>query len=153
MSSDGTIVFDTSIDTSGVKKAKAVIYNAFDSINPKINKIESTARGAANKIVATIQKSGSLIKSQTQKIGSAFTNLKFTISSLLKTVSLLMILRQALNFGKEAVSSASALEEAQNVVETAFGGMIDKAEQFAKSAKKVWACPSLQPNNILQHML
>ena len=48
-----------------------------------------------------------------------------------------------INFGQEAVELASDIEEVQNVVDTAFGDMAYKMEEFADTAIKTYGISKL----------
>ena len=47
------------------------------------------------------------------------------------------------NFGKAAIDLASDLQEVQNVVDTAFGGMAYKMEEFSKTAIETYGISEL----------
>ncbi len=57
--------------------------------------------------------------------------LKGTLASLARTVGLAFSLTALVAFGKQAIDTASDLQEVQNVVDTAFGDMAYKMEDFA----------------------
>ena len=54
-------------------------------------------------------------------------------------------------FGKEAVNMASDLQEVQNVVDTAFGSMSYKMEQFADTAIENFGISELTAKNTGRH--
>ena len=92
MAADGSLIFDTKIDTLGFKKGT--------------NTIKSQANG-----------------------------LKSTFMSLGKTIGIAFGVAQLIKFGKQAIETASDLDEVQNVVDTAFSEMaFKKMEQFADTA-------------------
>lgn len=51
--------------------------------------------------------------------------------------------KELISFGKQAIDSASDLAEAQNVVDTAFGSMAYKMEQFASTALETYGISEL----------
>lgn len=100
MAYDGSLKFDTQIDTSGFTKGT--------------NTIKSQANG-----------------------------LKNTLLSLGKTIGVVFGITQLVKFGKEAVEIASDLQEVQNVVDTAFGSMSYKMEEFADKAIETYGISKL----------
>lgn len=91
MAVDGSLNFDTKIDTSGFK-------NGTNSIKTQANA------------------------------------LKGTLASLGKMIGVVFGVTQLVKFGKQAVEFASDLQEVQNVVDTAFGNMAYKMEEFADTS-------------------
>lgn len=69
-----------------------------------------------------------------KNIPSALKGVRKAIGGLGTAVAAAFSVRAIVNFGKEAVTLASDLQEAQNVVDTAFGSMADKANEFAKTS-------------------
>lgn len=67
---------------------------------------------------------------------SALNGVKGALSKVGAAVGVAFGVRALVNFGKEAISLASDLEEVQNVVDTAFGSMKQKCEDFAKTSVK-----------------
>lgn len=88
---DGSLIFDTKIDTDGFTSGT--------------NTIKRQADG-----------------------------MKSTFASLGKSIALVFGVRELIKFGKQAVDTASDLEEVQNVVDVAFKDMSYKMEQFAETA-------------------
>ena len=100
MTYDGSLKFDTKIDTNGF-----------------------------NQGTNTIQNSISGLKSSFLKLGA--------------TIAAAFGVRALVNFGKEAINIASDLQEVQNVVDTAFGDMAYKAEEFASIATESFGMSEL----------
>lgn len=67
------------------------------------------------------------VEKQTTKIRNSFSKVKRVISGLLIGTGLAKL-------GKEAITIASDIQEVQNVVDTAFGSMKYKVEEFSKTA-------------------
>ena len=67
-------------------------------------------------------------------IKNQFTGLKSAINSLVKPLATVFAVGALVNFGKECVKFGSNVAEVQNVVNTAFGDMAYKVEDFAKTA-------------------
>ena len=65
---------------------------------------------------------------------SAIAGLKSSIAGLGKAVAAAFSVAAIVNFGKQAIEAASDIQEVQNVVDTAFGEMSYKAEEFAETA-------------------
>lgn len=57
-----------------------------------------------------------------------------TLMKLGSTIALAFGVRQIINFSKQAINLASDLQEVQNVVDTTFGEMSYKLEEFAETA-------------------
>lgn len=70
------------------------------------------------------------------------------IKSLAGTIGLAFGVKELINFGKRSVDAASDLAEAQNVVDTAFGEMSYKMEQFASTALDVYGISELTAKNM-----
>jgi uncharacterized coiled-coil DUF342 family protein len=79
----------------------------------------------------------------TNTIKSQANGLKSTIISLGKTMAVVFGVRQLIRFGKQAVETASDLQEVQNVVDTAFGDMTYKMEEFAKTSIETFGLSKL----------
>ena len=88
---DGSIMIETKVDSSGLKKGMT-------SINKQANTMKTSFAG----------------------IG--------------KAVAVAFATKVLVDFGKQAVSLASDLQEVQNVVDVAFGDMANKIEEFAKTS-------------------
>lgn len=65
---------------------------------------------------------------------SAIAGLKSSIAGFGKAVAAAFSVAAIVNFGKQAIDAASDIQEVQNVVDTAFGEMSYKAEEFAETA-------------------
>ena len=100
MAYDGSLKFDTKVDTSGFAKGT------------------NTIKAQAN-------------------------SLKSTFLSLGKTLLAVFSVKKLIDFGKQAVNVASNLQEVQNVVDTAFGAMSYKMEEFADQAIEMYGISRL----------
>ena len=78
-----------------------------------------------------------------KKISSGFSELKRGLLSLAKMAAAAFSVKALVDFGKQAVSLASDLQEVQNVVDTAFGDMSHKMEQFADTAIEMYGISKL----------
>ena len=64
----------------------------------------------------------------------SFSKMGNILSSVASKIALMFSVTTLINFGKEAINLASDLQEVQNVVDTAFGSMSYKIEEFSKTA-------------------
>lgn len=74
------------------------------------------------------------MKSSTDQIVSQTSRIKSAFSKVAKIVAGLAIGKALWSFGKQAIQTASDLQEVQNVVDVAFGSMKQKCEDFAKTS-------------------
>lgn len=103
---DGKITIDTSLDSSGIEKG--------------ISQIEGTIKKGFGKSISYADKQ--------------ISGLKSSLSGLAKVAGTAFAAIGLVQFGKQAIELGSSVSEVQNVVDTAFGDMAYKAEQFADSA-------------------
>lgn len=100
MAYDGSLIFDTKVDTKGFQKGS------------------NTLKGQADGLAGSFKKLGKVI-------AGAF------------------IVKKAFDIGKQAVGLASDIQEVQNVVDTAFGEMSYKMEEFAKTSIETFGISKL----------
>lgn len=86
------------------------------------------------KVVISTKLDNTGLKAGLKGIPSALKGLKSALTGIGGAIGLAFSVGAIVNFGKEAIKLASDLQEVQNVVDTAFGSMADKANTFAKSA-------------------
>lgn len=80
---------------------------------------------------------GSIIlstKVDTSGINKGMSSIKSIAGKVGGVIAAAFSVRTLINFGKEAINLASDLQEVQNVVDTAFGSMSYKIEEFSKTA-------------------
>ena len=80
---------------------------------------------------------GSIIlstKVDTSGINKGMSSIKSVVGKVGGVIAAAFSVRTLINFGKEAINLASDLQEVQNVVDTAFGSMSYKIEEFSKTA-------------------
>lgn len=100
MAYDGSLIFDTKVDTAGFNKGT--------------NTLKKQAAGLSN-----------------------------TFKKLGVTIAGAFAVKKILDVGKQAVQLASDIEEVQNVVDTAFGEMAYKMEEFADTAIETFGISKL----------
>lgn len=81
-------------------------------------------------------------------IDNGITAIENKIKSIGTTIGLAFGVKELIDFGKRAVTAASDLAEAQNVVDTAFGDMSWKMEQFADTALETYGISELTAKNM-----
>lgn len=83
-----------------------------------------------------------------QPIDKGISAIENKIKSIGKTIGLAFGVKELIDFGRKAVTAASDLAEAQNVVDTAFGDMSWKMEQFAATALETYGISELTAKNM-----
>ena len=136
---DGRVTIETGIDTSGaekgMKKVDKVLKSAkVSDIKPKVDL--NAAKSSFNSFENIAEKSAENVNKKMNQIGS-------TIKRVGAIIAATFSVRAVVNFGKQAVETASDLQEVQNVVDTAFGSMGYKMEQFADKAIKTYGISKL----------
>lgn len=136
---DGRIIIDTSIDTTQAEKdakslksqaaSLAAVYrkqgmSMSDAMKRAWSEIERTTKSGAKNSRRTINKEFS---GAAADLKSTMTTIGHTLMSAIGTVSFVTL-------AKECIELGSAVEEVQNVVDTAFGAMAYKMEEFADKA-------------------
>ncbi len=84
----------------------------------------------------------------TLPINSGINRIESKVKALASTIGLAFGAKELISFGKNAVEAASDLTEAQNVVDTAFGEMSYKMEQFADTALETYGISELTAKNM-----
>lgn len=127
--SDGRVIIDTRLDSNGAvrdlhKMTKTINRDTRDMSNSFKPVEQSGVRSMTN-----ISKSASNLGSVLSKVGALLAS-AFAVSKLI-------------SIGKQAVEIASDVQEVQNVVDTAFGDMAYKMEQFADVAIETYGISKL----------
>lgn len=84
----------------------------------------------------------------TVPIDSGLSQIENKIKSVGAAIGLAFGVKELIDFGKRSVDAASDLAEAQNVVDTAFGAMSYKMEQFADIALETYGISELTAKNM-----
>lgn len=94
-----------------------------------------------------LQKELKSIQSQLDKtdksVSKSTGSIKKAFSSLTKGIAFTAIIHQLTKLGKQAIETASDLQEVQNVVEVSFGSMTAEVDKFAESAIKKFGLSEL----------
>lgn len=123
---DGSIRIDTSINTSPINRGLSQIDGMLGNVGDGFAEIQ----GRFN------------------SIGDGFSRMEHKLKSIATSIGLAFGVKELINFGKKAVNAASDLDEAQNVVDTAFGDMSWKMEQFAATALETYGISELTAKNM-----
>ncbi len=83
------------------------------------------------------------ISKHTKGINASLVGLKSLLSKLAIAAGAALSVRSLINFGKQAIETASDVQEVQNVVDTAFGEMSNKMEDFADTAIETYGISKL----------
>lgn len=81
-------------------------------------------------------------------IDNGLAQIENKIKGLAATIGLAFGVKELIDFGKRSIDAASDLAEAQNVVDTAFGAMSWKMEQFAATALETYGISELTAKNM-----
>lgn len=123
---DGSIRIGTSINTSPISRGLSQIDGMLGDVGDGFEQIQ----GRFN------------------SIGDGFSKMENKLKSIAASIGLAFGVKELVNFGKSAVTAASDLDEAQNVVDTAFENMSWKMEQFAATALETYGISELTAKNM-----
>ena len=123
MAADGSIILDTSIDTSGITKDAK-------KIKPEVERATKSTKDLGNEF----EQVGKKGKQSFKEIDDGLNNLQSALGDLASTIGLSFGLDSLIDFGKEAIGLASDIQEVQNVVDTSFGEMSSRVEEFAETS-------------------
>ena len=79
----------------------------------------------------------------TKSITNSLGNLKSALGKVASAIAVAFSVQKLIEFGKQAVETASDLAEAQNVVDVSFGEMSDKMENFADTCIETYGISKL----------
>ena len=123
MAADGSIILDTSIDTSGITKGAK-------KIKPEVERATKSTKDLGNEF----EQVGKKGKQSFKEIDDGLNNLQSALGDIASTIGLSFGLDSLIDFGKEAIGLASDIQEVQNVVDTSFGEMAGQVEEFAQTS-------------------
>ena len=136
-------------NTVRMTQALAQLASAGGRVNTATKTITSAfskLSSVAGKTLNVIKSAGSGISSALQRIGNSgggINKVQFGLSNLLKTAVGFRVGQGLLDFGKSMFTIGSDITEVENVVNVAFGGMTDKAYEFAQTAKEQFGLSEL----------
>lgn len=136
-------------NTVRMTQALAQLASAGGRVNTATKTITSAfskLSSVAGKTLNVIKSAGSGISSALQRIGNSgggINKVQFGLSNLLKTAVGFRVGQGLLDFGKLMFTLGSDITEVENVVNVAFGGMSDKAYEFAQTAKEQFGLSEL----------
>lgn len=126
---------------------------AFSSLYGIVKKVASAIKSAFGSLTKLAAKTASAIASSVKGISSAFAKLSgsggglktasFGLKDLLKTALGFRAVTGLAQFGKSAIDVGSDITEVENVVDTAFGSMAQKAYDFASTASEQFGLSEL----------
>lgn len=146
--SDGSIILSTKVDTSGMEKGTKSLKSQAAKLAAEYRKAGMSQSEAFKKAWSEINRTrketekatkstqiyGEKAKTAFQGVGSAFQGVGSALKSLAGHLALAFSVTKIIQFGNEAINLASDLQEVQNVVDTAFGNMSYKIEDFSKTS-------------------
>ena len=131
MAADGSIVIEVNADPS---KAEKAIDGIGKSLNEGVTKKAEKAADAVEGLDDGFKKAKAGAKSATESIKDDLDGVDLSLRELASAVGVAFSLDAIAGFGAAAIETASDLQEVQNVVDTAFGDMAWKVEEFAASS-------------------
>ncbi|WP_304405591.1 hypothetical protein, partial [Turicimonas muris] len=139
------------------------IGRAFSELLSVIKKVSSAVGQLFNDMVKLAAKPTSAVISSVRGLANAFSKLKGESSGIQTAASGLGQLAKAAagvatvggiaNLGKQAIELGSDITEVENVVDTAFGAMADKAYKFAETATEKFGLSELAAKNYAGTMM
>lgn len=170
---DGSILINTKIDNSGLDKglkeqtnsvksqvaklaaeykkqgmnASEAFKKAWSEVDRSSQKtwsgVEKSSKNAAKNSSNYWKKSAMESRNHIENISCGFNSLMSSVRKLAGVVGIVFGLHELIQFGKQAIELASDIEEVQNVVDTAFGAMSYKMEDFADTAIETYGISKL----------
>lgn len=113
-----------------------------DSLAKAIQALRNSFKSVVASMTSGVKKIASGIKSLASSNSSVQT-VALSFKNLLSIAMKFGVLRTAFNWGKQAVTLGSDITEVENVVDTAFGSMADKAYDFASTASQQFGLSEL----------
>lgn len=149
---DGKVIIETGLDMTGATKdlnnLGKTIDNKSQKATKKLNKETTSLEKNLKKTGNTGAKSMQQISIGANKSSKSVSGLKASLGKIAGILAAGFSIGAIVNIGKEAVNLASDLTEVQNVVDTAFGSMSQKMEDFADTAIDTYGISKLTAKNI-----
>lgn len=139
--SDGSIILSTKVDTSGMEQGTKSLKSQAAKLAAEYRKAGMSQSEALKKAWSEIERTRKETEKATKstqtygkKAKTAFQGVGSALKSLAGYLALTFSVAKIIQFGEEAINLASDLQEVQNVVDTAFGNMSYKIEDFSKTS-------------------
>ena len=149
---DGKVIIETGLDMTGATKdlnnLGKTISNKSQKATQKLNKETISLEKNLKKAGDSGAKSMQQISSGANKSSKSIGGLRASLGKIVGILAAGFSIRGIVNIGKEAINLASDLTEVQNVVDTAFGSMSQKMEDFANTAIDTYGISKLTAKNI-----
>ena len=149
---DGKVIIETGIDSSGafkgLKKLEKTIKSDTKSATKELDGQTNQLNKDLKKVGNTGSKAMNQISTGASKSSKSIDGLKLSLSKVAGILATAFSIHQLINIGKESINLASDLMEVQNVVDTAFGSMSQKMEDFADTAIETYGISKLTAKNI-----
>lgn len=149
---DGKVIIETGIDSSGASKGLKKLEKTIKSDTKSATKELDGQTNQLNKDLKKVGNTGSKAMNQistgASKSSKSIDGLKLSLSKVAGILATAFSIHQLINIGKESINLASDLMEVQNVVDTAFGSMSQKMEDFADTAIETYGISKLTAKNI-----
>lgn len=149
---DGKVIIETGLDMTGATKdlnnLGKTIDNKSQKATKKLNKETTSLEKNLKKTGNTGAKSMRQISRGANKSSKSVSRLRASLGKIAGILAAGFSIQALVNMGKEAVNLASDLTEVQNVVNTAFGSMSQKMEDFADTAIETYGISKLTAKNI-----
>lgn len=123
------------IITTAMKKITDAIKKGFGGVGKFLSKTTSGIVTATKKIAASF--------TNISRSSNGLSNASFSLGNLLKTALGFKAVSGLVEFGKSAIDLGSDITEVENVVDTAFGSMAQKAYDFASTASEQFGLSEL----------
>lgn len=149
---DGKVTIATGLDLTGAIQGMTKLKKRLEGDGVEaIKKVQDDA----TELIVILEETGNTGSKSMRKLSNETTKATKTLGSLKsalgKIVSILGIgfsIGAIINLGKQSLEIASDLTEVQNVVDTAFGSMSQKMEDFADTAIETYGISKLTAKNI-----
>lgn len=127
------------VDRSSSKSCKEVEKNS----KKAWKEVDKSSKKAAKNSSDYWRESATNSQHSIGNISCGFNSLMSSVRKLVGVVGIAFGLHELIQFGKQAIELASDIEEVQNVVDTAFGAMSYKIEEFADTAIEMYGISKL----------
>lgn len=124
-------------NTSSVNSELGKTNKSSLELNKRISSISSSLKGTLRTLTGSVQ-----------NIDKGFSALRNSLGGLLGSLGLGLGISGLIALGKQAIDTASDIQEVQNVVDTAFGSMSYKMEEFAKTSVKQFGISQLSAKQL-----